>query len=112
MIAVNDLLPNMISKFNDLTLFRYALNQYFTDTHELKRFILGDRLRSSSCMIQILLQNSQRQWASVLLNPFAMSTTNVFDDTGCEVVVAGQLFKRLEAEGELVYFTRKLFSFL
>jgi hypothetical protein len=30
----------------------------------------------------------------------------VADTAGCEVVVAGQLFKRLETEGEKIYFTR------
>jgi hypothetical protein len=35
MIAVNDLLPNMISKFNDLALFRYAHNRHFMDMHEV-----------------------------------------------------------------------------
>jgi len=46
MIAVNDLLPNMISKFNDLALFRYVLIRSFTGTQEVTRFVIFEFRRS------------------------------------------------------------------
>ena len=68
MIAVNDLLPNMISKFNDLALFRY-IRGILLGAYEVIQVLfinLGGQSRSSRSMIRILSQSSLSTWVSLL----------------------------------------------
>lgn len=64
MIAVNDLLPNMISKYNGLVLFRYDVRSLCLVRPSHTFYAADEQSRLSRPPIRIHSRSSRRKWAS------------------------------------------------